>query len=367
MSRILCAAMLALAPFPALAAGAEFTVLKGAARSGDSFDLRIEDSWPNSCAPTIEAVEVHDSEIWVIARDTSEANRCSHRATDYSLDTRQLTEAAPELSKPGVQRVYYAVKSSAGLRLRGFQLIAMDEAPRAAPAIESGYWWSDPAVPNAFAGRGIGINLERQGGVLSGVLFGYDAEGDPEWNLASGPVGQNFTRMTLSRLSKGAGPHSPYREPGELESLGAMLIEPASPSRARLWLVYVEPGTSDLSLREIEIVRFGFVASPSATWSNRWLLVTAVDASGAASAREISFVTVHGDREGFTLLDATANATLTCKLQNTRADRIPDYCTLSLETGDAPVRYMFDQIGLRSMQGSDADGGLVRFFLVDAD
>lgn len=367
MTRILFIAMLAILPLPVLAAGAEISVLRGAAKAGESFDLRIADSWPNACTPAIEGVEVRDTEIWVIARDTSEASLCSQRTTDYSLDTRQLTEAAPELSRAGVQRIYYAVKTSSGLRLRGFQLVAMEEATRVAPAIESGYWWADPAIPNAFAGRGIGINLERQGTILSGVLFGYDAEGDPEWSLASGPMGQQFTRMTMSRLSKGAGPYALYREPGELESLGAMLIEPASPSRARLWLVYVEPGTSDLSLREIEIVRFGFVASPSAIWSSRWLLVTSVDVGGTALARELNFVTVHGDRESFTLLDAAANATLVCKLQNTRSDRIPDYCTLSLETEGAPTRYMFDRIGLRSMQGSDDEGGAVRFFLVDAD
>jgi hypothetical protein len=367
MTRFLYALLLALSPLCVFAAGAEFAVLKGASHPGETFELRVEDTWPNACTPAIDRVDVRGADIWIIARDTSEASLCGQRMTDYSLDTRQLIEGSPSLSATGLQRVYYAVKSSTGMRLRGFQLIAMGEDPVPAPAIESGYWWADPATPNAFAGRGIGINIERQGAILSAVLFGYNAEGDPEWSLGSGPLGPHFSRLAMSRLSKGAGPHAEYREPGELESLGSMLIEPASPSRARLWLAYVEPGTADLSLREIEIVRFGFVASPAGAWSNRWLLVGAVDSRGAAEARELSFVPTQGDREGFTLLDPEGKASLVCKLQATRADRIPDYCTLRIEGEETPETYMFDRIGLRSMQGIDAEERTVRLFLIDAE
>jgi hypothetical protein len=351
-----------LAPALGQAAGARISVEQSAERVGEAFTVRVEDSWPNACVPELEAVEVDGPQIWVIARDTSEARFCGNAVSDYSLDTGQL--GAARLGAAGVQQIHYVVRSSAGVRLRGFELAAMAGTNDPAPALESGYWWADPGLANAFAGRGIGINIERQGGILSAVLYGYDEAGDPDWSLGSGSVGAQFSRLGLSRLSSGAGPHARYREPRELQSLGAMLIQPLSPSRARLWLAYLESTTGDLSLREIEIVRFGFASSPASAWAGEWLLAPAANAGGEVEARQFA---LQGGRGEFTLLDASGEITLTCAMGGARSDRIPELCSLRLLQGEDLREYSFDRIGLRRMEGVDAEGRPVRMLLLGAD
>jgi hypothetical protein len=357
--------LLMLAPALGQAAGARISVEQAAERVGEAFSVRVDDSWPNACVPELETVEVDGLQIWVIARDTSEARFCGNAASDYSLDTGHL--GAARLKTAGVHQIHYVVRSSTGLRLRGFELAAMAGADAPAPALESGYWWADPGLPNEFAGRGIGINIERQGGILSAVLFGYDEAGDPDWSLGSGSVGAQFSRLGLSRLSEGAGPHARYREPRELQSLGAMLIQPLSPSRARLWLAYLEPTTGDLSLREIEIVRFGFASSPASAWAGEWLLAPAANAGGEVEARQFTFVALQGGRGEFTLLDATGEIALTCAMGGARSDRIPELCSLRLVQGEDLREYSFDRIGLRRMEGVDAEGRPVRMLLLGAD
>lgn len=369
MNRLLTTAALLLFIAPALAqaAGARVTVQQSAALAGEPFELRIEDTWPNACVPDLEAVRVVGQQIWVIARDTSEGSFCGQAMSSYRIDTGRLPGPQARLQEPGVQRIHFVIRSNTGLRLRGFELASMGADLPPAPALESGYWWADPGVKNEFAGRGIGINLERQGSILSGVLFGYDGAGDPDWSLGSGSVGEHFTRLGLSRLSQGAGPYAPYREPRELQTLGAMLIEPASPSRARLWLVYLEAITGDLSLREIEIVRFGFANSPANAWAGDWLLAPPADAAGEVAARQFAFVSLRSGRGEFTLLDASGDASLTCAMSGAGADRIPDLCSLQLKDAEGLSAYSFDRIGLRRMEGTDAAGRRIRMVLLGAD
>lgn len=364
-----CALLLSLMlPTLASAAGAQMTMLAGAAEPGDRFDLRIDDTWPNTCVPELEAIEVSGLEVWVIARDASEGEVCGQALTSYSLDTRLLTGQREGIELVGVQRMHYLVKSASSLRLRGFDLVAMGEDLGTAPEPESGYWWADPAATNPWAGRGIGLNLERQGATLSGVLFGYDASGEPEWSLGAGNIGPHFSRLSLSRLSDGAGPAQPYREPQALQPLGALLLEPTSPSRARLWLAYQDPETADLSLRQIELVRFGFDASPARVWSTgEWLLLPPADDSGRSTARQLALSVVEVSANGFTLMDPELGAALVCRMGSANAERVPERCELNLVLDDGATAHSFDQIGLRRMQGTDPEGRRVRLIHLDAN
>lgn len=364
-----CALLLAIVlPVSASAAGAKMTLLEAASAQGQPFDLRIEDTWPHSCVPQLESIEVTGLDVWVVARDAGEGRVCGQALTGYSLDTRLLADNREGIQATGVQRVHFVVRSAAGLRLRGFDLMAMGENLALAPEPESGYWWADPAVTSPWAGRGIGLNLERQGTTLSGVLYGYGTAGEPEWGLGAGSIGQYFTRLGLSRLSDGAGPAEPYREPRSVQTLGSMLLEPASPSRARLWLVYQEPEIGDLSLRQIELVRFGFEGSPARVWgTGEWLLLPAVDDEGRATTRTIAFSGVEVDASGFTLVDPERGAALVCRMVGANAERVPELCQLSLVDADETVEYSFDRIGLRRMQGTDAEGRTVRLIHLDAN
>ena len=146
-----------------------------------------------------------------------------------------------------------------------------------------------------------------------------------------------------------------------------MLIQPLSPSRARLWLAYLEPTTGDLSLREIEIVRFGFASSPASAWAGEWLLAPAANAGGEVEARQFTFVALQGGRGEFTLLDATGEIALTCAMGGARSDRIPELCSLRLLQGEDLREYSFDRIGLRRMEGVDAESRPVRMLLLGAD
>ena len=355
-------------PSLASAAGARMTMLAGAAEPGGAFDLRIDDAWPNTCVPRLEAIEVSGPDLWVIARDTSEAAVCGQTLTPYSLDTRLLASNREGIELVGVQRLHYVVRSTANLRLRGFDLVAMGESLELAPEPESGYWWADPAASNPWAGRGIGLNLERQGATLSGVLFGYDVSGEPEWSLGAGSIGPYFSRLGLSRLSDGSGPAQPYREPRSLRPLGALLLEPASPSRARVWLVYQDSETADLSLRQIDLVRFGFDASPARVWSaGEWLLLPPADETGRSIARQFAFSHVEGNASGFTLMDPERGAALVCRMGSANSERVPERCELSVVSEDKATTHSFDRIGLRRMQGAAPDGGSVRLIHLDAN
>ncbi|SDD11331.1 hypothetical protein [Aquimonas voraii] len=355
-------------PASALAAGARIQLLQAAAAPGQGFDLRIEDSWPNACTPQLETIEVAGLDVWVTARDASEGQFCGQALTQYSLDTRLLATAREGLQEVGLQRVHFVVRSSAGLRLRGFELIAMGGEVALAPELESGYWWADPAAQSPWAGRGIGLNLERQSGTLSGVLYGYDASGQPEWSLGAGMIGPHFTRLSLSRLSDGSGPAQPFREPRSVQSIGSMLIEPVSPSKARLWLAYQEPQTGDLSLRQIELVRFGFDASLARVWGRgEWLLLPPADEQGRSSARQLVFSEVEIDASGFILLDPEQGAALACRVGGGKAEQIPELCELSIVSGEEAIAHSFDRIGLRRMQGTDAEGRRVRLIHLDAN
>lgn len=365
----LFALLLSLAlPASAFAAGARIQPLRVAEAPGEGFDLRIDDTWPNACTPQLEAIEVAGLEVWVAARDQSEGRFCGQSPTPYSLDTRLLADAREGLEATGLQRVHFVVRSTAGLRLRGFELIAMGGELSLAPELESGYWWADPATDSPWAGRGIGLNLERQGGTLSGVLYGYDAAGRPEWSIGAGVIGPHFTHLGLSRLSDGSGPAQPFREPRSVQSIGSMLLEPASPSRARLWLAYQEPQTGDLSLRQIEVVRFGFDASPARAWSTgEWMLLPPADGQGRSAARQLAFSEIEIDASGFILLDPKQGAALACRVNGTNAERIPDLCELSIVSGNETLAHSFDRIELRRMRGTDAEGRSVRLIHLDAN
>ena len=356
---LLCLSLL----FPAQAGArdARIELIERALAPGERFDLRISDTWPNGCVPELESVQVLGQDIWVLARESVDLQRaCTQALRDYSIDTRTLGSAQLRLARSGLQRVHYAVRAGAELRIRAFDLIGMGGSAEPPPTLESGFWWAEPAAEGVptHAGPGIGLALERQGGIQSAVLYGYDEAGAPEWILGSGGLVDGAWRMNISRLSGGSGPRAPYRRPSDAVALGQLLLEPLGPARARVWLVYSGSAAADLDLRSFTVVRFGFAGSPEQTWRGRWLLLPAADANGQSLARELDFEIVRRDDTGFILEDPVAQARLSCEHPANRAERLPSVCYLQVTGED--TAWEFDQLGLRRLEGHDASGAAVR-------
>ncbi|WP_395788923.1 hypothetical protein [Aquimonas sp.] len=350
---------------PVAAAGAQITALQPALRSGDALHLRIEDSWPNACTPELSSVEVRGRDIWVLARDTSARRVCGQVVSSYVIDTGSQLNVRSALVEPGVQRIHYAIDSDDGLRLRGFELLSMGTSAAPASAPENGYWWADPQDEERYAGPGIGLNLEHQGEALSLVLFGYDAEGRPDWSIASGELGQNTASLSLSRLSNGSGPRGVYQRPQGVESLGRVLVEYEGPAKATFWLVYSEAEGIDLVLRPLPMVRFSFAQSTAETWLGQWLLVLPGEVDSRPETHSFELSQLRPTTSGFALTDGKGKVELLCVAEDQTTDRLPDLCQLRI--ADQAIELDFDRLGLARLDGTDTEGKRVRLLQIAAD
>lgn len=346
----------------ARAAGAEIELLGDTAAKGEPLDLRVRDRWPSTCTPELSSVEVRGLEVWVLAREVGDRRSCIERVSEYSLETRLTPKGFAMLEAAGVHRVHYAVLTSTGTRLRGFTLMPMGLDSIESEAPESGYWWADPDAPQEFAGPGIGLNLERQGAVLSAVVFGYDFEGRPEWTLASGPLGSRFSQLSLSRLAQGSGPRGAYQRPRQIDSIGSLWLQPHGPGHASVWLAFMDSEHADLDLRRLEITRFSFAKSTAESWRGRWLLVAPAE-EDRLEARELDLSELRPVREGFALSSRDGGAELLCVNAEGGADGLPQQCQLSLADSARPIE--LDRFGLRQLQGNDALGLPVRLISLD--
>jgi len=346
------------------AIGASIERAPPAGGTASDFGLRIEDSWPNSCAPELDRVELRGQDLWVIAREVSDTRFCSLLTTRYVIDTRSRADARLALDSPGLYRVHYSVESRSGSALRGFQLMPFGDSLAAAHFPESGYWWADPAGDLSFAGPGIGMNIESQGGILSAVLFGYDGDGRPEWTLGTGALGEFSSELGLSRLSRGSGPRAAYRRPQDVEAIGALLIEPLGPARVAVWIAYIDPETADLSLRSVQMVRFSFGKTPADSWLGEWLLVLPGDDPSKPISVQFVLDQLRPSPDGFLLADAPGTVELLCVQEAQGRERLPELCRLTLIKEG--VEFDFDQLGMRRLQGVDGEGRRVRLISLDA-
>jgi hypothetical protein len=350
---------------PVAAAGAQITAHQPAQRSGDTLHLRIEDSWPNACTPELSSVEVRGRDIWVLARDTSARRVCGQVVSSYVIDIGSQLNSRAALVEPGVQRVHYAVESDDGLRLRGFELLNLGTPAVASSAPENGYWWANPKDGERYAGPGIGLNLERQGKMLSLVLFGYDAEGRPDWSIASGELGQNMASLSLSRLSNGSGPRGVYQRPQSVESLGRVLVEYEGPAKATFWLVYAEAEGIDLVLRPLPMVRFSFAQSTAESWLGQWLLVLPGEVDSRPESHSFELSQLRPTASGFALTDSNGKVELLCVAEDQTTDHLPDLCQLRI--ADQAIQLDFDRLGLGRLDGTDTEGKRVRLLQIAAD
>jgi hypothetical protein len=346
----------------ARAAGAQIELLGDPAAKGEPLDLRVRDRWPSTCTPELSSVEVRGLEIWILAREAGDRRSCIERVSEYSLETRLSPKGFAVLEAVGVHRVHFAVLTSTGTRLRGFRLLPVGLESVDSEAPESGYWWADPDAPQEFAGPGIGLNLERQGSILSAVVFGYDFEGRPEWTLASGPLGPGFSELSLSRLAQGSGPRGAYQRPRQVDSIGSLWLQPHGPGHASVWLAFMDSEHADLDLRRLEITRFSFAKSTAESWRGRWLLVVPEEAD-RLQAHELNLSELRPMLEGFALSSRDGSAELLCVNAEGGADGLPQQCQLSLADSARPIE--FDRFGLRQLQGDDDQGLQVRLISLD--
>ena len=117
--------------------------------------------------------------------------------------------------------------------IRRLTLIAVLFISTAATAFEArtGHWW------NANE-SGRGFNIDIQNGVLVITIFNYEADGDSEWYIASGPLtngGRNFTG-TLDKFRNGQCISCAYKAPTASGNDGAIRIAFSSETAATLTL-----------------------------------------------------------------------------------------------------------------------------------
>jgi len=105
-----------------------------------------------------------------------------------------------------------------------------------APFPEPGLWFNPDQ-------SGSGFTFEFQNGVMAGYYYGYDADGDPEWYLVTGPLQESEASGVMwelevepQRFTGGNCMGCPYQAPDDPETLPAIRIEFLQRAYARITL-----------------------------------------------------------------------------------------------------------------------------------
>jgi hypothetical protein len=105
-----------------------------------------------------------------------------------------------------------------------------------APFPEPGLWFNPDQ-------SGSGFTFEFQNGVMAGYYYGYDADGDPEWYLVTGPLQESEASGVMwelevepQRFTGGNCMGCPYQAPDDPETLPAIRIEFLQMAYARITL-----------------------------------------------------------------------------------------------------------------------------------
>jgi hypothetical protein len=316
--------------------------------AGTRLRVRVDAEWPEGCAPTLESARVEGSDIVLTSRIPPGVCDGSNRG--YTLETERLEGNSLKLTRNGVYRIRHEVLRTAGgePELHGFRLLHVGNSPDAGFVPESGFWWPERGGDFDRAGPGIGAQMEAQARTLSLSLFGYAADGNPDWYIGAGPISGLTAQLELNRLEGGAGPFDAYRAPAQSLSIGAAHVEMLSPSRITLWLVRATGRGSELQLQAVSMVRFRFAQEPAEAWLGRWVVLAESDDN--YPTRRIDFTAIERNEDGFALTDAGAAHRLACRTSATQPNSPPRSCVLSVaQAGNEVIE--FRDIALNELRG----------------
>lgn len=253
-------------------------------------------------------------------------------------------------------------------RVLGFRLVQVGSEPHTLTP-EAGYWWNETGGEFDSAGPGIGLNLERQGDILSVTVLGYAADGRPEWLFGAGPIAGRIARVPLSRLHEGSGPFEPYRAPASAQPAGMLHLELLSEARAVAWFERPAAG-GGITLTPLSIVRFRFAQQHANALLGEWLLVAAAGRSWSQAGKAqgpfsgtddsdsqtltLRFEAIETTTDGFRLTTVDGLHALECDVDPGRPNSPPDRCVL--RDANHQLLVDFTDTALDRMRGWRPDG-----------
>jgi hypothetical protein len=134
------------------------------------------------------------------------------------------------LGSPSPQSGVYPSTSSGMLALTEITSMTFEAMFGASVIPVVGLWWNPSE-------SGSGYNIDVKNGLLVATIFTYKANGDPQWYITSGPLGDNIFTGTINKYSGGQCISCPYKGlPVSAGNDGVIRIEFTSPTSGTMLL-----------------------------------------------------------------------------------------------------------------------------------
>lgn len=339
--------------FLPLAHAVEIRIEPERPQAGEMFSIDVVGVWRDGCVPALTDVQISADEILVLAQPSGDT--CTLAVRPFSLS---VPPVPLQRLNPGVYRVVFAVDELAPQDRRSVEAskLVEIESPAALSVVpEPGAWWPEPGGSFSTSGPGLSLTIDVQSEILVATLNAYGADGEPQWWIAGGRLGQRLFRAQRVRASGGPGLFEPYRPVDRVAIEGEFALELLSPGRAvlRIDTPAAIGGLGQYRSQAISVTRHLFAERPGAeTWLGSWVL-SVDDQQGSSRRLRFSDIAWSVDGSGYQLRSADGSAVLGCLLQAGREDVLPARCQLNL-VGQAPVT--FEQVGVNRIDGLDSAG-----------
>ncbi len=333
------------------AAAVEISVEPNRPNVGEAVTVSISGSWPNACAPEFSHSAWQGDQLLVFA--TAEA-QCTGDPSSYTI---QL-DAEPDLPDGEVVQLKFLIgePDAAVGQLHGFELVGIGSGHAWQP--ESGIWW--PAVDGRFgtSGPGVALSFEFIEDEVVSITSAYDRSGQPSWVLGSGRLTDGIARGRLTKILGGQQLFETYRSPQQELPDGNLFLKFHSPTKATVWLsAPAGPALTDgLLLQPISIEHYASKRLDQFI-RGRWVIVDEGSPSQSVAVRfdypvSLAPAETTGNAE---FISTDGAAILNCEGQ------LESVCLLAV----GERSFVFDQIGLDRMRGTDAAGNSVTAIKLD--
>src|SRR5690606_20738443 len=172
-----CLLVAALSPLASIAATPDIEVRPRYPTSSTPVLIDLVGHGTDVCAPRRAELAADGREISITL---SHGDRCKAASDGYRLPAKP-DEGLLRWGGNGVHRIRLFDHGGPGAakRLLGFQLVEIGQYPLQPARPETGFWWVESGGDFGGDSQGMGLSIERQGGLISVSVMGYDADGEP--------------------------------------------------------------------------------------------------------------------------------------------------------------------------------------------
>jgi hypothetical protein len=349
------------------AAAIEISVYPPVPRPGSVIRLEVRGEWPNSCLPELERATIEAGRFRIFAK--AFGIDCKPVATPFHLETVIGHWIYTLMAVSGFYPVEFLVRTQPQTppHLFAFTVIRADRNTQMRLVPENGFWWVDDQGLYGQAGRGSGINIDRQGDQMIVTLQTYNAAGQPVWYFAEGTLSHGVFQADYHQIAGGSPLYAVGNSPREIHKVGRLILTFDNQRKGTLWLLpeLTHLPEQGMSVFPVSIRRYLTSSSkPTEALRGDWLLSAAVTPAASAKADTRlqftagRFINDSRDRMEFVAADKRL---LRCVVG---ADKALQQCTLLSPQGRQLV--LFEDVGLERLRGIDlATGKVVSLLRLD--